>query len=255
MIPTISTSFGKIPTFPIFIVIGVLSFFLVLHISLLKADKREKEEEFILPRLVLCGMVAWFFAGVFDAIFKYFKYGVFEFRGITFYGGLIGAIISICVLLYGTYSNKKTEYRITEWLDILTLPLVSFHFFGRLGCFFGGCCYGKMTNCYFGIDYPYYIDGMLQYFVKRYPTQLFEAFLLVIIFVIVSFCQNKSIVYLLCYSIGRFFIEYLRGDDRGDFFINLSPAQLISILLFSFSIILILINRYKNKIIAVNAPN
>ena len=248
MIPIISTPYGEIPTFPIFIVLGVLSFLLVLHISLSKSENRAKEEEFILPRLVCSGMVAWFFAGLFDSTFKYLKYGVFEWKGITFYGGMIGAAISICALLYGTYKKKKTQYRTSEWLNIFTLPLVAFHFFGRLGCFFAGCCYGKTTDGWLGIEYPYYVDGTIQYSVNRYPTQLFEASLLAAIFVISLPFKNRTTVYLLCYSVGRFFIEYLRGDDRGDFLINLSPSQFISILIFSFSIVLILINGRKNKI-------
>lgn len=151
MIPKIITPIGTIPTFPCFIVLGVLSFIGVLHISLNKASNRGKEEEFILLRLVIVGIVAWFFAGLFDAIFKYFEYGTFEWKGIAFYGGLIGAIVSLPILLKGTREKQKTEFSIKEWFELLVLPLVSFHFWGRLGCFFAGCCYGKITDSIFGI--------------------------------------------------------------------------------------------------------
>ena len=240
MIPLIVTPYGSIPTFPIFVTMGVLAFIFTLHLCLKNAQNRSKEEEFIIFRLLISAICAWLFAAIFDAFFKYLEYGIFEFKGITFYGGLIGAVISICVLLINTKKNGKTQFSCREWLDKLTLPLLSFHFFGRLGCFFGGCCYGKVTDSPIGVVFPDNIDAeIIHGGVKRYPTQLFEALLILVIFLILLFIKNRASIYLLMYSVGRFIIEFFRGDDRGFLSSLLSPAQVISVVLFGVSVLLL----------------
>ncbi|MBQ9774151.1 MAG: prolipoprotein diacylglyceryl transferase [Clostridia bacterium] len=247
MIPEIITPYGTIPTFPCFVVLGVLSFILVLHVSLKKAANQSKEEDFIFLRLVVAGIVAWFFAGLFDASFKYFEYGTFEWKGITFYGGLFGAVLCLVVLLYRAREKQKTQFSVQQWFDLLALPLVSFHFFGRLGCFFAGCCYGKITNSGFGVvflDQPE--QGIIHGGVQRYPTQLFEAILLLVVFFVLIFVKKRAPIYLICYSLGRFLIEFYRGDDRGYLSELLSPAQMISVFVFAFAIWL-LIKRIRNN--------
>ncbi|MDY2888109.1 MAG: prolipoprotein diacylglyceryl transferase, partial [Candidatus Caccosoma sp.] len=55
-------------------------------------------------------------------------------------------------------------------------------------------------------------------------------------------------LYMVSYGIFRFLIEFIRGDERGAFLLNLSPAQWISILLVIGSIILfIFLKKYKSK--------
>ena len=248
MIPWIVTPHGNIPTFPIFITLGIVAFLLTVHISLRNTPERSNEESFIFPRLVIAGAFAWFFAGLFDSLFKFFEYGKFEWKGITFYGGLIGAALSMRILLIPVAGKQKTKISVKEWFQILTLPLVVFHFFGRLGCFFAGCCYGKITTSRIGVVFVDQLSqGIVHNGIKRYPTQLFEAALLLLIFIIILFVKDKVSVYLICYSIGRFFIEFFRGDDRGSFLRFLSPAQGISILFFALGIGLLIKNRFEIK--------
>lgn len=231
MIPYLHTPWGNISTFSIAVVIGVLSMLIVLHILLANSNNRNSEETFIFPKIVICGMGAFLFAGLFDSLSKVREYDKFEIAGISFYGGLIGAIIFLYALL--KFSKQKTQYSIREWYNLLTLPLISFHFWGRIGCFLGGCCYGKNSNNFLGILFPDNIEhGIFHNGLKCYPTQLFEALALVIIFTIILFIQNKFEIYLLLYSIFRFIIEIFRGDNRGYVVDFLSPAQLISIVIF-----------------------
>ena len=89
---------------------------------------------------------------------------------------------------------------------------------GRIGCFFNGCCYGKPMNA-----------------LENFPTQIYAALALVIIFVILKIAQKKSffagfifILYLVLYSVQRFFIDFLRGDTPR-YYLNLTASQLISI--------------------------
>lgn len=113
-----------------------------------------------------------------------------------------------------------------------------------------GCCYGVETKAWFGIKFP----GMIN---KVIPIQLFEAVFLFILFgVLFSMLYKKRekytiSTYLISYGIWRFFIEYLRGDDRGSFIGNLSPSQFWSIIMVLAGIIYIIVLLKKKKDIEV----
>ena len=89
--------------------------------------------------------------------------------GITFMGGLLGGAVFfiICTLCC---KDKKVRSEFPLLADIAAPVILVAHGFGRIGCFFGGCCYGKVTNSVFGINYP--VNDVWQ---PRFPTQLYEA--------------------------------------------------------------------------------
>ena len=57
--------------------------------------------------------------------------------GFVFYGGLIGLLVS--VLLY----VRKNKISAGGYLAACVPAIPLFHLFGRIGCFFAGCCYGR----------------------------------------------------------------------------------------------------------------
>lgn len=230
MIPAIDTPFGPLPTFPIWVVFGILAMFFLLSVSLRRKSNYVNEENYIFPKLVLSGMIGLASSGLLDALFKLPVSGEFEITGITFYGGFLGAAASLYILLKAT--GSKTAYSVQEWFQLLTLPFILFHIFGRIGCFFGGCCYGKETDNFLGVvfvDNP--ANNIIHNGIKRYPTQLFEATALMIIFLLLLKRRNKFIHYLFLYAVSRFIIEFFRGDERGHISGILSPAQCISVLI------------------------
>ena len=246
MIPYIETKHGNISTFVIFIIIGILSLLLCIHITLQKATDSQKEENYIIPKIITSGFIAYFSAGFLDSLFKYFEYGVFKISGITFYGGFLAAVISLYIQLK---LHTDTQYSINQWFNLLTQPFLLFHFFGRIGCFFAGCCYGKTTENVFGVSFPDNIElGFIHNGLKCYPTQLFEAIIILLIFVILIFVKQKFRIYLFCYSISRFLLEFLRADDRGYISNYFSPAQVISL---TIMLIYFLTFIRRNKIIKV----
>ncbi|MCM8823629.1 MAG: prolipoprotein diacylglyceryl transferase [Candidatus Omnitrophica bacterium] len=173
---------------------------------------------------------------------------IFGRSGFVFYGGLISGIFGLWLLV------KKFKLPFLKIADILVLYLPLGHFFGRLGCFSYGCCYGKPTNSWIGIKFlPNSPAGLLG--TKVIPTQLIEAFFLLIIFFILQYSKKKknfpgkiTIIYLTLYSIFRFFIEFFRGDYRGGIGI-LSTSQIISIItLITVFIILYQINTINKNI-------
>jgi len=225
--PYIHTSLGVIEVFKLFVATGVALMVLILYYTIKKED-RLSESAFIFPRLVTSGLIGFLSAMLFDFIFMFLKYGVFRIYGITFYGGLLGASAAMyCILIIG---KDKTKYTVSQWFNKLTIPFVIFHIFGRIGCFFGGCCYGRYSECFLAIAFPDNPEmGIIHNGMKCFPTQLFEVCALLIIMVIVIVSKNKYRNYMVLYSFARFSLEFLRGDDRGTLFSFLSPSQMISV--------------------------
>lgn len=150
--------------------------------------------------------------------------------GLTFLGGLLSGLTILMVSL------KLFSLPILETLNILSLPFCIGHFFGRLGCFMAGCCFGSKTSSIFGVVFPV---GSLPYnhyheLVKIHPTQLYESVFVLAVFVFLTKSKYKHpfYFYIIAYSIFRFLVEYIRSDDRGIIFSQnmLTPSQMISVL-------------------------
>lgn len=162
----------------------------------------------------------------------------FLFAGYVFYGGLIGAVAGLYI--FCRYFRLNTS----AYFNILT-PLIPFvHCFGRIGCYFAGCCYGICYNGPFSV----YMHGS-----KRFPIQLIEAFIILLLFIFLYVYTKKKkpkgyktfAIYLLTYSMIRFFLEFLRGDFVRGIFFGLSTSQWLSILFFISGFFLLLKNRCK----------
>lgn len=173
------------------------------------------------------------------------------FGGTVFYGGLIGCVLMS--MLFLKLSQKKFGDPKAPYLDIGAFCIPLFHCFGRIGCFLSGCCYG--IECKFGFTYNYSriqsANG-----VTRFPVQLCEAaFNLILFFVIYNMfkrgmLKNKLMAfYLLVYPIGRFLLEFLRGDEYRGFVIGwVSTSQFISIILIIISSTYLIVKRNSNKV-------
>ena len=137
--------------------------------------------------------------------------------GLVFYGGLITAT------LVAVWFCKKHKLSFFKVADIFVPALALGHAFGRLGCFFAGCCYGQHSHSWFSIIFPQTPYGIAPAGVPLYPTQLTEsAFLLVLFGILAWFRKRKKfdgevfLLYATGYAILRFSIEFIRGDlERG----------------------------------------
>jgi len=228
MLPVIDTPLGPIETFTVFVAIAVLAMLGAVWLSLKDCCGREGEIVFIFPRIVVAGVVGFACALLYDFVFKYMKYGELRLYGMGFYGGLLGGAGAMLVIL--RIGRSRTGLTAAQWFRVLVPGWIVFHFFGRLGCFFGGCCYGKHTDSVWGVLFPDNpANGIFHQGLKCYPTQLYEAVALLAILAVVLKAKNRMCTYLLSYSLVRFLIEFLRGDDRGAFPLGLSPAQWISV--------------------------
>jgi len=185
--------------------------------------------------------------------------------GGVFYGGLLGAIVT------GYFLMKR--YKLPWWktADACAPGIAVGNFFGRLGCFSAGCCWGKPTTLPWGVKFTelgHEITGV-PIDVALHPTQLYESFSMLIVFFFLlwlhkhkRFSGQVILLYALLYSIIRFLIEFLRDDPRGDLFglttrTGLSTSQLISIVVGIGALILLIIRwrRAAATSPAINSPS
>ena len=151
------------------------------------------------------------------------------YGGSTYLGGLL---VGSLVLILGI---QCTHQPLATLLCMLAPAVALAHAFGRIGCFLGGCCYGAPAPGWLGVVYPVGSDAYVHCGAQPlYPTQLFEAalnFLLFWMMVRWTSFQFRPTVYFMGYGIGRFLVEFLRADARGELLPGLSPSQWFSLLL------------------------
>ena len=150
-------------------------------------------------------------------------------EGFVFYGALIGGLAGVAI-----YAGRK-KLPFFAFTDYFIPALVLGHAFGRIGCFFAGCCYGIECETPISIVFP--AGGAAPAGIPLLPTQLLEsAFLFILCVVLVLILKKKkpfatvTAWYLVLYGAWRFAIEFFRNDERG-FVGLLSTSQFISIFL------------------------
>ncbi|MCM8804122.1 MAG: prolipoprotein diacylglyceryl transferase [Candidatus Omnitrophica bacterium] len=147
-------------------------------------------------------------------------------------GGLAveGAIIFSLFFLI-LYSKIKRISTI-HLLDTISIFVPLGQAIGRIGCFLNGCCYGKYTDFFFGVKFPFLEK-------KVHPTQIYYSTSYLILFFVL---KNLSIklkkgegfifsTYLIGFSLIRYFIDFLRGDLKKTS-LDLYSTQIIAILIF-----------------------
>ena len=233
-----------ISLYEIFIVVGVIAAIVLFRILADRRNLPAKLQNLILIGAVVSFIVGYFFAVLFQAIYDIAERGAFiidKNTGATFYGGFIGGAACMLLIYFigGYLLCKKQNNEHLRWfpsfVNIAAACVPLAHGFGRIGCLFGGCCYGMETDAWFGI--PMDIGTMDHVYVKVVPTQLFEAIFLFALaaFLIWRNWKGKGFclpTYLIGYGVWRFLIEYLRDDDRGQTFLSfLTPSQLTAVVL------------------------
>ncbi|HNX13540.1 MAG TPA: prolipoprotein diacylglyceryl transferase [Oscillospiraceae bacterium] len=142
--------------------------------------------------------------------------------GFVFYGGLIGGAIAVIWYLH------DERQKVSDFVNIIMPAIPLAQGFGRIGCFFAGCCYGDVCIT---------ADMIL-------PVQLVEAACNFAIFgIMLLLLRNKKrplglALYLILYSIVRFVLEFFREDTIRGNVGALSTSQFIGIFLFVIGILL-----------------
>jgi len=233
----ITTKIFHIPPYTFFSVLGIVfasTLFILLLLKYGYSIRRYTKIFFLSGIGMLIGAKLFgFLTGLYTALAnnEHITLQTFINTGIVFYGGLIGFLLSF--LLICKVWNKRIEYRVVD-LAVVCIPL--FHFWGRLGCFFGGCCYGKETLSPFSVLYTNRVTDEI-FTASRVPIQIIEAAINIIIFVALFRILNTEKhkghlmrIYLVMYAIVRIILEFFRGDLVRGIWHGVSFSQAVSVI-------------------------
>lgn len=231
--PLFSIGSLEVYAYGICMAVGIIACFaFLLWVFSYKNFNEECTDKMLLLGLVATG-IGILFAMLFQSLYNYIATGVFKFGSMTFIGGLIGGVGSY-LLFYNLYVyvvaprakakvlQNHMNASLTDALPFIPIAITIAHAFGRLGCFFAGCCYGQEAD--WGIQFETTDTKVI-------PTQLFECIFLVLLTVAMAILYFKFKfncnfgVYAVSYGVWRFIIEFFRDDNRGGFIPGLTPSQ------------------------------
>ncbi|MBQ8885387.1 MAG: prolipoprotein diacylglyceryl transferase [Clostridia bacterium] len=239
--------------YSLMIFIGVIAYALV---TIWLVEKREKTKRDEVTQLLVVSAAGFAVLGLsaylFNALFHSIEERRLVFGGITWLGGVIGGFPAMVLLIHKYCPRFKGNA--LKYFDLLIPGIVLAHGFGRLGCFFGGCCFGAQTDSFLGVIFPEGSLAALKYpapdgrSLPVYPTQLFESAFEFLLFgaMIIFYKKLRGHfleTYAFAYGAFRFALEFMRGDDRGATILFLTPSQWMSIVLITAGVLLILYSR------------
>ena len=150
-------------------------------------------------------------------------------EGFVFFGGFILASLTAVV-----YARAK-RLSLAKLMDVLAPSAALGHMFGRLGCFFNGCCYGKPCALPWAVQFP---RPHLMAGIPVHPTEIYEALGNLAIFLgLTAFYRHKRFdgqifwMYVLSYGALRFVVEFFRGDYDVHYLGVLTIGHVIALLL------------------------
>ncbi len=171
-----------------------------------------------------------------------FAWAKFWAGGLTYYGGLIGAVIAAWFLL------RRDRFPFWRAADMAGFAIPLGLAFGRVGCLLAGCCFGSTCALPWAVSFPWrsaasesqakahFLPTSTTWSLPVHPTQIYEsAASLAIAAACLLWVHPRKrydgqvfAVFLALYAVLRFLIEFLRSDDRGGF-LGLSTSQLLGI--------------------------
>ncbi len=211
----------------------VIGWILCKKIFIKKSEISEKFDDYItylIIGVILGGRIGYI-------VFYNFSYYLDNFLdifkiwqgGMSFHGGLLGVIVSSYIFA------KKNNQNPFFYLDQVSLVAPVGIFFGRLANFINSELYGTVSDVAWSVIFIK-VDNL-----SRHPSQLYEAILEgLILFIILIYFTNKNYLnkpglisglFLIFYSILRFFIEFFRVPDEqiGYLILSLTLGQIISL--------------------------
>lgn len=166
--------------------------------------------------------------------------------GFVVYGGIIGGVAA------GYLYCKKQGLKFLQYFDLAAPSIALAQGFGRIGCLLAGCCYGLEASC--PISIVFHESQFAPNGVPLIPTQIISSGLNFIHFLILIWFSKHvkadgqvSALYLIFYSIGRFVLEFFRGDLVRGSVGALSTSQFISLFICAAGIVLFLVSGRMQK--------
>ncbi|WP_088187882.1 prolipoprotein diacylglyceryl transferase [Desulfosporosinus sp. FKA] len=167
--------------------------------------------------------------------------------GMSILGALVGAAVA------GWIYTRTKHIDFWKLADIAAPGLIFGQSVGRIACLLNGDAYGSPTNLGYGLVYP---PGTPAYSVfgsqPLWPAEVWEGQWDMIVFALILMMAKWRkwttgyvfLAYIILYSIGRFSLEFLRGDSPR--VLALTTAQWSSVAMIAVAIIAGLILRLRS---------
>ena len=200
------------------------------------------------PRRVLTIVVAALLAGLVGARLGHFVFvardrfledpltffAVWE-GGMVFYGGFLGGIAAVVALC------RMWKLPLLRFADMLSAPAMLGLAFGRLGCLFNGCCFGRPIDWGTGVEWPWgltFLHGQVPSALRGiplHPTQIYSALNALALVVALTWLRRRQRfdgqvfgLVLVAYGITRSVLELFRLDVGRRFWLEDSLGQVLS---------------------------
>lgn len=254
------------PLDPIFMKIGPLSVhwygviigfgvMLGLYLALRECARRGVDKDYFIDLIFYAIPIAILCARAYYVIFEwdYYSQNPAEIPkiwhgGLAIHGGLIGAVLTAIVF------SKIKGLSFWKLADIAAPSIILAQAIGRWGNFMNQEAHGGEVSRQFleNLHLPEFVINQMYINGTYYhPTFLYESLWNVTGFIILLLLRKVNLrrgelflSYLIWYSIGRFFIEGMRTDSLM-LTESLRMAQVISLTIIAFAIILLIIRRMK----------
>ena len=247
--------FGKLVIYSYSLMVVVAFCFMILY-AWLEARRLKEDPEKVIDVGILMFFASFIGARILHCLVNWHIYAkdlvrIFKIweGGMVYYGGLAGAcLVATAYILWQRLNWPK-------WADLFAPTAMLALVFGRIGCFLNGCCYGSVAPSWlpWKVKYPSFNLPLHLAAIPLHPTPIYESTIAAIIFLFLAWRSrhkkfNGEIFWLMLilYAVARFFLEFLRGDPRGQITsIHISTSQIISLALFLLSGFFLLKNYQK----------
>lgn len=159
--------------------------------------------------------------------------------GISIQGALVGGFLTGAIYAW----RKKLNF--WELADVFAPGIIFGQAVGRIACLLNGDAFGSPTGSDFGLVYP---EGTMAY--EKYgsqalwPAEVWESQWDFIVFGLLLILKNRTwpkgcifLAYNILYSLGRFMLEFLRGDSPR-YLLDFTAGQWTSLIVITISVIL-----------------
>lgn|GEM_PF-2142753 len=230
---TYFTLFGcAVQAYGCFILLGLLAFMFVFMTFSAPRLKMTLDDSL---SLVLCCTLAAVFGGRLAYLLGGYEVAGYSFLGaFNVWGGglsIMGSLVSVPLVLvvWGWFYQINVAVLLDEVCK--SVPIADF--FGRLGCLFGGCCYGE-----FSLFMPVmYQDSFAAApcDIPLFPVQALTALLFLAVFCVFSIMRSRfdfstgffTAAYFSSAAFIRFGVDFLRGD-RGTMLFSVGSVGITS---------------------------
>ncbi|WP_026348871.1 prolipoprotein diacylglyceryl transferase [Psychrobacter lutiphocae] len=258
----------------------LLAFAAAYGLAWYRSSKREGWTKDMVSDLVFYGALGVILGGRIGYVFLYqfsellanpaYLFKVWE-GGMSFHGGFVGVALA---MIYFARKYKKPIFNV---LDFIVPCVPTGLLFGRLGNYINGELWGRVSDG--GYNWLTYFPQAARFdaellnstpalqslamqfndfeLLPRHPSQLYEAFAEgLLTFILVWWFSSKprprmavSALFMLCYGISRFTIEFFRQPDAGYELIFgwMSKGQLYTLPMIVFGLILMIL-AYRNQV-------